>query len=182
LERCRKSLEELVITNKDRTRYNMQFTVEPLGSLRAFGRLKRIALSAYILLGRYWLVPAQEKLSTSDPGYIAQETFRHFLNNLPMSLESLLLMDCIADEIWPYVKNLLSERKSYTPKLSDLTLDFGYGGKEVVAGPLELPQWKEIFKGYGRGDLVPEDHEIYLAGKPPSSDTMEHMEVSFHLE
>jgi hypothetical protein len=182
LQGSRESLEELVITNKDRTRYNMQVTVEPLSSLRAFERLKKITLSAYILLGRYWLVQARE---TPRQEYVCQEMFGNFLNNLPMSLESLFLMDCIADQIWPYIRNLLAERKKYTPKLNDLTLDFGYGGKEAVAGPLEVSDWREIFKLCGRADLIPGDDEICAAGRPSTSDTMEHMEITLqclHLE
>jgi hypothetical protein len=185
LQGSRETLEELVITNKDRTRYNMQVTVEPLGSFRAFERLKKITLSAYILLGRYWLVQPQQTLSTSDIEYVFQEMFGNFLKNLPMSLESLFLMDCIADQIWPYIRNSLAERKKYTPKLNDLTLDFGYGGKEAVAGPLEVRDWREIFRLCGRADLVPGDDEICSSGRPPSSETMEHMEITLqclHLE
>jgi hypothetical protein len=140
-------------------------------------------------IGRYianqFIHGAQQTLRTSDREYFFQEMFGNFLPNLPMSLESLFLMDCIADQIWPYIRNLLVERKKYTPKLNDLTLDFGYGGKEVVAGPLEVRDWREIFKLCGRADLVPRDDEICSAGKPPSSDTMEHMEITLqclHLE
>jgi hypothetical protein len=185
LQGSRKSLEELVITNKDRTRYNMQVTVEPLGSFRAFERLKKITLSAYILLGRYWLVQAKQTLSPSDIEYMSQNMFQNFFNHLPGSLESLSLMDCIADQISPYIRSLLAEGKQYTPKLHDLTLDFGYGGKEAVAGPLEVSDWREIFKLYGRADLIPGDDEICSAGRPPTSDTMEHMEITLqclHLE
>ncbi|KAM3081048.1 hypothetical protein ACMFMG_005005 [Clarireedia jacksonii] len=123
LEACRKNLEEMYVYSRDVDYgYYDGEPPDPI-SFADFPKLRRIAATAYMLIGFEKADMGIDDTDTNDEGEVDTEAF---LRRIPRGLKALELTDCDNRQVWTCVRELVRRKEEIAPDLKFVRLVYGY--------------------------------------------------------